>query len=424
MPERKKSNGPLNHTLALVVVMGVFFICGFSTVLNDVLIPYLQKTLNLAYTSVILIQSSFYLAYFLFSPLTGFLFRNNGYLKGIQWGLAFGSLGTLLICFASSSLSFDLILAGVFILGGGIAMVQVSANPYALQLGEESSATSRLSLTQSFTSVGTILAPYMGSTFILATLNKSPIDLDYVHIQSPLQKPYLALSVVWLVLLIFTFFFQLPSGKEKAYQNKPVQKKGPHPLRDTTVIIGMLGIAICVGVEVSVGSFLISFLTDPSVANVPMATAGRYTMLFWMGFLMGRIVGSWAMKYIPPGKLLFLHSFGGLAFTISATFTSGMIATYSVLALGLCTSIMFPVIFGLVLSSCKGRKNEVSGFLCMANIGGALIPLSQGALADLVGLQHSFVIPVCCYLFLTFYAQYMSKNLEESGKIEIFAGGH
>ncbi|MFT4553156.1 MAG: FHS family L-fucose permease-like MFS transporter [Chlamydiales bacterium] len=423
MPERKKSNGPHNHTLALVVLMGVFFICGFSTVLNDVLIPYLQKKLQLTYASVILIQSSFYLAYFLFSPLTGFLFRNSGYLKGIRWGLSFGAFGTLLISSASTSLSFDLILVGVFILGGGIAMVQVSANPYALQLGNESSATSRLSLTQSFTSVGTILSPYVGSTYILSTLHTNPGGLESGIVESPLKKPYIALGLVWLALLGFTFLIRRTKDKDESSQETLIQKKGPHPLRDFMVLIGMLGIAICVGVEVAVGSFLISFLTDANVANIPMETAGKYTMLFWLGFLMGRVIGSWIMRYVPPGKLLFFHAFGGLACTICATFSSGFIATASVLALGLCTSIMFPVIFGLVLSSCKGRKSEVSGFLCMANIGGAVIPFCQGALADVIGIQHSFIIPVTCFIFLTFYAQYMSKKLNESAKLGIYAGG-
>ena len=423
MPERKKSSDPHNHTLALVVVMGVFFICGFSTVLNDVLIPYLQKTLELSYASVILIQTSFYLGYFLISPLSGFLFRSSAYLKGIRWGLASGMVGTLLISFASITLSFDLILAGVFILGGGIAMVQVSINPYALQLGNESTATSRLSLTQSFTSLGTIIAPYVGSTYILSTLNTNPFDLNYEFIDSPLKKPYIILTLVWLALLILTFILRLPNGKETTYQKSTPQESGLHPLRNFIVLIGMLGIAICVGVEVAVGSFLISFLTDANVANLSMEIAGKFSMLFWMGFLMGRLLGSWIMKYVPPGKLLFFHALAGLMFTFFATFSSGLIAASSILALGLCTSIMFPVIFSLVLSSCEGRKNEVSGFLCMANIGGALIPLLQGSLADTIGIQKSFIIPIACYLFLIIYAQFMSKKLKESGNLEIFTGG-
>jgi MFS transporter, FHS family, L-fucose permease len=420
MPESKKSNSPHNYTLALVVVMGVFFICGFSTVLNDVLIPYIQQTLELGYTSVILIQTSFYFAYFICSPLVGFLFRHKSYLTGIRWGLASGSVGTFVISYASIELSFDLILLGVFILGAGIAMIQVSANPYALQLGPENTSTSRLSFTHSFTSVGTILAPFFGSVYILSTLNREeiPFTSQFNPYYSPIQMPYLGLSLVWFTLFTLTFFFRLPDGKDKLTKNGPLNKKIPHPLKEPIVLLGMLGIAICVGVEVSVGSFLISFLAKSNIADISMETAGKYTMLFWFGFLLGRIFGSWVMTRISTGKILLYHASSAVICTAGAVYFSGMLSASFILVLGLCTSIMFPSIFSLVLSNTKNRKSEVSGYLCMANIGGAIIPLAQGFLADIIGIQRSFVLAIFCYLFLACFAQYMfSKKLET--KIEI-----
>lgn len=389
--------------------MAVFFLCGFSTVLNVILIPYLQSILDLQYTPIAFIQVSFYSAYFLFSPLAGYIFLKRTYLEGIRCGLFTGGLGALLIFAASTVSSFPLILLGIFVLGAGIAILQVTANPYTLLLGTSESASSRLTLAQSFTSVGTILAPFVGSICMLTHLC-TPTETSHLISGSSLHLLYLVLALTWAAVLVSTYFLDLPVGKETTSRSDYYYQNETNPLKERFVLFGILGIGIATGVEVTIGSHLVKFLSDPEIADVSLSAAGKIMMLFWFGFFVGRVLGSRVLQNVPPENMLFRHALAGILFTAFTVIFSGYFAAISVLMLGLCISVMFPVIFSVVLEGCHSKKAAVSGFMCMANIGGALLPLTQGMLADRLGIHRSFVLPIAAFLYMVFYSLYLRNR--------------
>lgn len=384
-----------DHTgAALIIVMSLFFLCGLSAVLNDVLIPFLQTVLSLSYLKIATLQTAFYMGYFLFSPVGGML--NTGYLAGIRFGLVFGAAGTMGIALGALWLSYLLIIGAVFLLGGGVALIQVSANPYALLMGSKESAVSRLSFTQAFTSIGTVLAPWVGAVVVL-----SVVSAELAVSTHRLFWLYTCLAVAWGGLLTLSLRLTLPDAKRKSRQM---------PLRDPGLYTGMVGIMLCVGVEVSVGSFLVKFLAVESVLGVGLEKAGQLSVIFWGGMVVGRLIGSIALRHFEADHLLMFHALIGVFLGLMAATLEGPLAAGCALALGLATSVMFPVAFSLALSGCRSQGSEVSGFLCMANIGGALIPLGQGAAADWVGIHRSFLLPACCYGFIALYAYLLFEN--------------
>lgn len=399
---------PKSERLALGLSMSLFFLCGFSTVLNVVLIPYLQSVLQLHYTPIAFIQVSFYLAYFVFSPLTGYIFQKRPYLDGIRCGLFIGSSGSLTIYLASVISSYPLILLGVFILGAGIAMIQVTGNPYAMAIGSKETAPSRLTLAQAFTSVGTVIAPYIGSVCLLSSLSAPKVS--YQIGDSYLHLLYLLLAFTWLGLLIFTYKTDLPTGEVAEFTRPSMDRDEIHPLKERFVLLGLLAIGLSSGIEVTISTYLVKFLSAPDIAGVSMVVAGKFMMIFWFGFLIGRLFGSKMLKKFIPENMLWWHAIGGIVLTMATVLFSGYIAAATVLSIGFFISIMFPVIFSLVLAGCRSDKSAVAGFLCMANIGGALLPLLQGMLADRYGLHRSFLLPICGFAYIACYSLYIRRR--------------
>jgi FHS family L-fucose permease-like MFS transporter len=385
---------------ALILVSFFFFICGFSSVLNDILVPYLKQTYSLSYRSAILVQASFYTAYFIASFFSGFFLRYRSSLWGMRCGLCMGVVGTSLVCIANSLLSYSMILLGIFILGSGIAFLQVVSNPYILWLGEDKTAASRLSFSQSLTSVGGILSSYFGSKYILSSLDKITESFN------PIEDSYLFLSFTWASLFLLTFLIRFPKEKKP----NPSKEEKSSVLKKPYILMGVVGILIAVGVETSIASFLVSFLKDLGLKGISMESLGKFSSLYWGGFLIGRIIGGFALQKMKPSSCLLYQSLAGAFFAGLATVSGGYLAVFSVLILGLCTSMLFPLIFALALSSTPERKSQVSGFLCMGNVGGALIPCIQGFYADVFGIHASFLIPIFCFTLLAIYALVLERG--------------
>jgi len=375
-------------TVALTFSVGIFFICGLSQVMNMVLIPFLQGVFEMDFTTASLVQVSFFLAYFVVSPLSGFFFSRMQHLHQIRISLLTGGIGTQTILIAMNQESYPLILFGVFILGSGIAMAQVSINPYTMGLGDVQSGPSRLTIAQSFTSLGQMLAPFIGSTFLL-TAHTTP------------ETPYRLLTYLWASLLVASFLIPLPKGQKPTSARFSI---------DPQILLGMVAVAICVGIEVSTSTYLVLFLVDPTIIGVSFLAAGNLSMIFWGGFLIGRLIGGIAMRKVPASTLLWLHASGGAILSVMVVFTSGMTAAVCILGLGLCTSVMFPVIYSIVLSRTQKNQTVVTGFLCLAMVGGALAPFLQGTLADHMGLQSSFMVIIAANFFLLFYARAISRQ--------------
>jgi FHS family L-fucose permease-like MFS transporter len=395
MSETAKKRIPI-----LILVSFFFFNCGFSSVLNDILVPYLKEKHSLSYRSAILVQTSYYIAYAIASVLGGFFLRYRSSLWGMRCGLCMGAIGAFFVCIANSLLSYSMILLGIFILGSGIALLQVVSNPYILRLGEAKTAASRLSFSQSLTSVGGILSSYFGSKYILSSLDRIS------EFFNPIEDTYLFLSFTWASLFLLTFLIRFPKEKKTS----PTLGKKTSVLKNPYILMGIAGILIAVGVETSVGSFLVSFLNGSKLKGVSMESLGKISTLYWVGFLLGRIIGGFALQKMKPSSCLLYLSLAGVFFAGLVTISSGYLAVFSVLILGLCTSMLYPLILALALSSCTERTSEVSGFLCMGNIGGALIPYIQGFYADVFGIRESFLIPVFCFILLLSYALVLKQE--------------
>ncbi|GAB6139702.1 sugar MFS transporter [Methylosoma difficile] len=397
------------HLGALSILTSLFFIWGFLTCLNDILIPHLKAVFTLNYAQAMLIQFCFFAAYFVVSVPSGAVVEKIGYQNGIVTGLAIAGCGCLLFYPSAALRSYPLFLSAFFVLAAGITLLQVAANPYVTLLGAPESASSRLTLTQAFNALGTTVAPYLGATFILATAVKSADDLrllnsgqlaDYQAAEAAaVQMPYLLLAAVLFALALLFALLKLPkiaaptaNGTAKADQNAWQYRH---------LLLGVVGIFVYVGAEVSIGSFLVSFISQ--TAALAEQDAAKYVSFYWGGAMVGRFVGAWAMQQFKPGKVLATHACVAALLVCVTIVGEGAWVMWTILAVGLCNSIMFPTIFSLALNGLGEHTGQGSGLLCAAIVGGALLPVLQGVLADHLGLQTAFVLPVLCYLYIAYY---------------------
>lgn len=385
----------------LAVVMAFFFLCGYATVLNSILIPYLQTFLSLSYTSVNSIPLCFYLAYFISSPIAGEYFKNHSYLAAMRYGMALAILACL--CFiAAEALAypFFFILISIFLLGTSIALIQVSGNPYVLQLAGKEKGASWMSLAHATTSFGMILAPIISSPILLSSLNSSNDTLPLLWIYSSMAI-FCALCLA--AARIFTIYSPKPDPKLSAGRYLDV-------LKDGNVLAGMLAIACSVGIEVSCSSFIVEFLASEDILSTTLVFAGILSTLFWIIFTIGRALASVALRSMSEQLLLALLCFMGLIFCSVLLASKGTLAAGALILLGLSTSALYPIIFTLTLNRTRHNASTVSGLLCMANIGGALFPIIQGLIADRHGIQFSYITPLAGYLSIILYLFYISKK--------------
>jgi len=399
---------------ALTVVTTIFFMWGFITALNDVLIPHLKSVFTLNYTEVMLVQFTFFGAYFLMSLPSGKVVSRLGYRLSIVAGLVVTGIGALLFLPASMAQSYPLFLLAFFVLASGITLLQVAANPYVSLLGPARLASSRLNLAQALNSLGTTIAPKLGGLLILsvavlgsAELAKLPAaqqaayKLQQAHL---VQGPYLVIALVLFALALIVWLFHLPAIEGADQHADDSQHTFFDALAHARVWFGMLAIFVYVGAEVSIGSFMINYISLPGIGDMPEARAAGFVSLYWGGAMIGRFAGSALLTRIDARKLLCAFAIVAGLLVLTTMLTHGHVAMWSVIAIGLFNSIMFPNIFTLGIEKFGPLAGKVSSLLVMAIVGGAMIPLAQGALADRIGVHHAFVLPLLCYAYIVFYS--------------------
>ncbi|NIA54318.1 sugar MFS transporter [Massilia sp. TW-1] len=400
------------NTGPLVIVTILFFMWGLLTSLNDVLIPHLKAIYTLNYLQAMLVQFCFFGAYFIVSLPAGALIRRLGYQKGAVTGLLIAAGGCGLFYPAAQG-GYGLFLFAFFVLAAGITILQVAANPYVTVLGPAATASSRLTLTQAFNSLGTTVGPALGGMLILAGASALTADqvaaLDAAgqaahraHEAATVQGPYLALAAALAILAALFALARLPRIDHAAADDTVAASAGS-ALQYRHLVLGAVAIFLYVGGEVSIGSFLVNFLGEPNVAGMTAARAASYVSVYWGGALIGRFIGFAVMRVVSPGKALACNAVAAIVLVLCAILGHGQAAMWAILAVGLCNSIMFPTIFSMALHGLGRHTGQGSGILCMAIVGGAIVPFAQGWLADHVGVQPSFFIPVACYGFILFF---------------------
>jgi FHS family L-fucose permease-like MFS transporter len=399
--------------LAFGVVTAVFFMWGFITVLNDVLVPHLKAVFALDYTRIMLIQFCFFGAYFLMSLPSGKVVSVFGFKNSIIAGLCVAGVGALLFYPAAVLQSYGVFLTALFVLASGITLLQVAANPYVSLLGSPPGASSRLNLSQAFNSLGTTLAPKFGGLFILSVAVLAPAELAKLSAPeqityrlqqaSTVELPYIGIALTLFVLAVIVYLFHLPAVRE---MESPAANAHPYKevLRHRHLFYGVIAIFLYVGAEVSIGSFMINYISLPGIGDMPEARAAGFVSLYWGGAMLGRFIGSALLRRIDARRLLGVFAAVAALLVLTTMLSSGTLAVASVVCIGLFNSIMFPNIFTLGIEGLGPLTGRASSLLIMAIVGGAIIPVAQGALADAFGVHHAFVLPLLCYLYIVFYA--------------------
>ncbi len=417
-------NGEVNYTFPLTALTSLFFMWGFLTCLNDILIPHLKNVFELNYTESMLIQFVFFTAYFICSMPSGWLVKRFGYKNGIVVGLIIAGIGCLFFYPSAEFRSYPFFLFALFVMASGITLLQVAANPYVTILGKPETASSRLNLTQAFNSLGTTVAPFFGSLLILSVAVKSAEEIKALNAAeleayrlaeaAAVQVPYLGLAAALFVIAGIFAYIKLPDFRDNSLDNMDenssvVDESNLDHLHNSAwkyrhVILGAIAIFVYVGGEVAIGSFLVNYLGLKEIAGLPEAEAGKLISFYWGGAMVGRFLGSAIQRVIKPGIMLGFNAIVAVVLLLTTMATTGQVAMWSILAIGLFNSIMFPTIFSLGVAGLGKHTSQASGIIITGIVGGAIIPVAQGAIADYVtGLHHAFIIPVFCYMFIAYY---------------------
>ncbi|TGE25896.1 sugar MFS transporter [Hymenobacter aquaticus] len=390
-----------NYTPALSSLTVLFFMMGFITCLNDILIPYLKAIFALSYTQANLINFCFFGAYFVMGIPAGRLVQRLGYKGGMLVGFLIAALGCVLFYPAAASRSYGLFLAALFVLATGVVLLQVAGNPYVAILGPARSAPARLTLTQAFNSLGTTVAPLLGAALILShlpdleTASAAAIDVRAV------QTPYLAIAAVLLVISGLLWWLKLP--KIVHAPDETVAPAGQQAWHYRHLVLGMVGIFAYVGGEVAIGSHIVSYLHLPEVMNLTPKLAGKMVAYYWGGAMVGRFIGAYLLNKFNPGRLLAFNAVGAVILLLISVSTTGATAMWSLLAVGLMNSIMFATIFTMAVAGLGRHTEQASGLLNVAIVGGAVVPLLFALVADASTLQWAFILPGLCYLYIVWY---------------------
>lgn len=425
-----------SYTVPLAVVTTLFFMWGAITSLNDVLIPHFQHVFGLNLSVSMLVQTAFFSAYFVFSLPSARIIDWVGYQKAMVVGLLTMGVGAFLFVPAAKVPSFGLFLTALIILAAGITLLQVAANPYVTVLGAARTASSRLNLTQAFNSLGTTIAPWIGGLFILsaaAVASSSPVEEA-----ASVIKPYVFLGIALVLLAVLIGTFKLPTIESA--QHHIGEKVDDSIWKHPNLIFGAVAIFVYVGAEVAIGSSIANYLGLDNIGHlvspsaIPDAShryqealraAAKYISLYWLGAMVGRFIGSAILQKVKTRPVLAICSvMAGLLVTVSVL-SSGPVAMWSILLVGLFNSIMFPSIFTLGVAELGPLTGDGSGIMIMAIVGGAAIPYVVGKIADLInaqsydgaiwgqGLHYSLIVPSLCYLYILFFALSGSKPNSE-----------
>ena len=423
-----------SYKSSFISVTILFFLWGFITVLVDSLVPRLKEVFEMSYAKTVLVQFAFFTAFFVISLPAGAILTKIGYKKGIVLGLVIMAIGCLLFYPAAEYRNFNVFLVGYFTLAGGITVLQVAANPYVALLGSEDGASSRLNLSQAFNSLGTTIAPVVGALFLLSDSVKTSEEINllnstdkasyYAAEAATVQTPFLFIAAFIGILALTFSFIKLPKVMEES-------PKGGYLalLKNKMMMLGALGIFVYVGAEVAIGSFLVNYFDDMNLAVIiaenqtmmniantiastfnktfsnsdPKSLLGIFIIFYWGGAMIGRFIGAYLTKIMSPGRVLSIFALLAIVLIAISINTVGLVSMWSILAIGLFNSIMFPTIFTLTLEGLGDLKAQASGLLCMAIVGGAIIPFAFGSLIDGFGFKTAFILTMICYGYILYY---------------------
>lgn len=409
MPTQEKSSRLTTpgYLAPFIIVTALFFIFGFVTTLNMALVPHLRSIFDLSYAWAMLAETAFFLAYFVFSAPSAKLIDTIGYKKTMVVALFIQVVGCLLFIPAAKFVNFPLFLSAIFIVGAGITALQTAANPYVAILGPEHSAPIRLTLAQAFNSIGALLAPLVGGAMILAS---SPGSESKAALADTVRMPYIVIAAALLLLGIGVAFSHLPhieSSQEShlSTADDPIHKRSIWSFRHT--VLGALGIFVYVGVEVGLASIAVNYFKSQGMSS--LKTASYLVSLYWGGAMVGRLLGSWMLTKIQSGRLVGIFATSGAVLLVASMLTHGQVAIWTLVLCGFCNSIQFPNVFALGIAGLGPLTSRGSGLINTAIVGGAIIPYLIGALADKVGIQGSFMLPMACYLYIAWYGLWGSK---------------
>ena len=392
-----------NHTPALVVLTTLFFMMGFITCMNDILIPHLQKIFTLTNFQAMLVQFCFFTAYAIMSIPMGHLVGKIGYKNGVIGGFLLTAVGCLLFYPAADSQSYPTFLGALFILASGVTLLQVAGNPYVTLLAKPGKESATLTLVQAFNSLGTTIAPIIGALLIFTDAAQKASKAEQI---ASVQIPYLGLAGLLILLAVFVKMIRLPDARKIAVEESEHNHDGKTSVwQYKHLILGVVGIFCYVGAEVSIGSFMVNILGF--LKGLSHAEGAKLLSYYWGGAMVGRFLGSAVMARVAPNRYLAFNASVATALLVIAIMVgkgNADIAMWALIAIGFFNSIMFPTIFSLATKNLGKFTNSASGILCTAIVGGALIPVLQGKIADDFGMMISYVAPAVCYLYIVFFA--------------------
>ncbi len=397
---------PANAASLQTFVFALFFIFGGITSLNDVIIPKLKDLFTLSYAQAMLVQSAFFAAYFIVSIPAAAIVRRIGYMRTAVVGLLTMTAGCLLFIPASSSGVFATFLIALFVLASGITIVQVVANPLISLLGAPQTAHSRLTFAQAFNSLGTTVFPYVGAILILgslatvdaSTLSGAALDAYRAEETRVVVQTYIGLAVALVIVAVLVWHNRTKLVETPAPQVSIL--KAFELLKQPRFAFGAACIFLYVGAEVAVGSVIVNYLMESNVLGLGAEAAGKHVPLYWGGAMVGRFIGAALLRMFSPGKVLACAAGMTILLLLVSANSTGMVSGWSLLAVGLFNSIMFPTIFSLASEGLGERAAEGSGLICVAIVGGAIVPLITGHAADLVGLKMALAVPAICYAII------------------------
>ncbi|MGU3329441.1 sugar MFS transporter [Methylobacterium mesophilicum] len=404
---------------ALSLLASLFFMWGFITVINNTLLPHLRSVFDLDYTQTTLIESVWFIAYFVASIPAAKLIARIGYQRALVVGLGIMALGTLGMVLASHQVSYAITLTALFVIASGITLLQVAANPYVAVVGPPETAPARLNLVQAFNSLGTTLAPLFGGYLILGRSASGNLAAgttltaaERLADAQSVQLPYLIVAAILVVLAVVIARFPLPAmgggAGEAAKRAAKAERTGLSLWRHRNLVLGVPAIFIYLIAEIGVSNLFINFVSQPEIGDLTHTQASHYLFLLWGGMMIGRFVGSYLMQVRSAETILAGAALAAFTVMLVATFATGSLAMWALISVGLFHAVMFPTIFTLGIRGLGPLTEEGAGLLIMAIAGGSLVVV-QGWAADRFGLQHSFLITAACELYVLFFALWGSR---------------
>lgn len=419
-PAVEASNDGAGYNSALALLASLFFMWGFITVINNTLLPHLRSVFDLSYTQTTLIESVWFIAYFVASIPSAKLIERIGYQKSLVTGLLIMAAGALGMMLAASLPSYGVTLVMLFVIASGITLLQVAANPYVAVIGPAMTASSRLNLVQAMNSAGTMFAPLFGAYLILGRSKGGTAEAGTVLTQAErladaqsVILPYGLVALALVMLAVIIARFSLPAMGAAARRVSLEERQSLSLWKHRNLVWGVPAIFIYLIAEIGVANLFVNFVSQPQIANLTQEEAGRYLTLLWAGMMIGRFAGSVLMQRFAAESVLAVFSIGAFAVMLVTVMTTGPAAMWALILVGLFHSIMFPTIFILGIRGLGPLTEEGSGLLIMAIAGGALVVV-QGWLADLYGLQASFLLTAACEVYILFYALWGCRVTEDA----------